>query len=111
MREIWKGHFHILNAINLIDSVSNQVSYRALNSTRKKLCPECGPNRDHDGFEMTLVLLSIAKKLLMILHIIDDIVTIGQSMGLEVDGDDIEDLLKDHGNHRTNHRRTQTLSK
>ena len=37
LREFWKGHFHILNAINLIDRAWNQVSYRTMNSYWKKL--------------------------------------------------------------------------
>ena len=41
---------------------------------------------------------------------VDDIVTIGQSIGLEVDVDDIEELLEDHGNKLT-YRRTRTPSK
>ena len=32
LREFWKGHFHILNAVNLIDSAWNQVSHRTMNS-------------------------------------------------------------------------------
>ena len=37
LREFWKGHFHILNAINLIDSAWSQLNYRTMNSAWKKL--------------------------------------------------------------------------
>ena len=44
---------------------------------------------------LTLVLLGIAKNIYDS-TIIDDIMTIGQSMGLEVDADDIEERLEEH---------------
>ena len=48
----------------------------------------------------TLVLLDIAPKI-DDSTIIDDIVTIGQSMGLEVDADYIEEPLEDHNIEQT----------
>ena len=51
LRELWKGSFHILNAINLIDSAWNQVSYRTINSALKKPWPECVPDRYLDVFK------------------------------------------------------------
>ena len=53
----------------------------------------------------TLALLSISPPKKSDSTIIDDIVTTGQSMGLEADADDIEKLLEDH-KHRTNYRTT-----
>ena len=52
LRELWKEHFHIKNAINLIVSAWDQVSYRTMNSAWKKLYPECVPDLDHDGFHV-----------------------------------------------------------
>jgi len=86
LKEFWKNHFHVLNAINLIDSAWNQVSYRTMNSAWKKLWPECVIEQDFDGPSQKIVDDSI----------IGDIVTIGQSMGLEVNADDIEELVEDH---------------
>ena len=92
LREFWKGHFHILNAINLIDSAWNQVNYRTMNSAWKKLWPECVPDQNLDGFEADSRSAMHSKKNADNSTIIDDIVTMRQSMRLEVDADDIEEL-------------------
>ena len=83
LREFWKGHFHILNAINLIDSTWNQVSYRTINSAWKKPWPECVSDRDLDGFEADSGSARHSHKIVDDSTIIYDIVTIGQSMGLK----------------------------
>ena len=92
LRESWKAHFHIMNAINLIDSAWNQVSYRTMNYAWKKLSPD----RDLDGFVSDSSSARHSYDIVDDSTIIDDIMTIGQSMRLEVDADDIEDLLEDH---------------
>ena len=56
-----------------------------MNSAWKKLWPECVPDQDIDGFEADSGTLRHSQKVVDDSTIIDDIVTIGQSMGLEVD--------------------------
>ncbi|XP_067135000.1 tigger transposable element-derived protein 1-like [Centruroides vittatus] len=86
LKEFWKNHFHILNCVHLIDNAWNQVTYRTMNSAWRKLWPDCVPERDFEGFNE---------------EIVDDIVSIGQSIGLEVDNEDIEELVEDHSTELT----------
>ena len=67
-----------------------------MNSAWKKIWPDCVPDRDLDGLRPTLVQPGIAISFLYNSAIMDDIVTIGQSMGSEVDADNIEKILEDH---------------
>ena len=82
-----------MNAINLVDNAWNQVSYRTKNSALKK---KQWPDRDLDGFEADSGSARHSRKIVDDSTIIDDIVTTGQSMGLEIDADDIDQLLEDH---------------
>ncbi|XP_026576481.1 tigger transposable element-derived protein 1-like isoform X2 [Pseudonaja textilis] len=81
LREFWKYHFNIVHCLSLIDKAWEDVTYWTLNSAWKKLWPECVAERDFERFEPSVV---------------DEIVSMGNSMGLEVDSDDIEELIKDH---------------
>ncbi|XP_026547967.1 tigger transposable element-derived protein 1-like, partial [Notechis scutatus] len=81
LREFWKNHFNIVHCLSLIDKAWEDVTYWTLNSAWKKLWPECVAERDFEGFEPSVV---------------DEIVSMSNSMGLEVDSDDIEELVKDH---------------
>ena len=67
-----------------------------MNYTWKKLWPESVPDGDLDGFEADSGSARHSYNIVDDSTIIDDIMTIGQSMRLEVDADDIEDLLEDH---------------
>ena len=55
--------------MNLIDSAWNQVTSCTMNLGWRKLWPDCVPERNFKGFEET----------------VDNIVSMGRSMGLEVD--------------------------
>ena len=66
-----------------------------MNSAWKKLWPECVPDQDLDGFKADSGSARHSQKIVDDSTVIDDIVTIGQSMGLEVDADVIEELLED----------------
>ena len=68
-----------------------------MNTAWKKLWPVCVPDRDLDGFEDVSGSARHSQEIFDDSTIIDNIVTIEQSMGLEVDADDIEDLFEDHG--------------
>ena len=67
-----------------------------MNSDWKNLWPECVTDRDLDRFEVHSGSASHSQKIVDDSTIIDDIVTIGQSLGMEVDADDIEELFEDH---------------
>ena len=88
LREFWKEHFNILTCVTLIDNAWNQVSYRSMNSAWRKLWPGCVPERDFEGFETPAAVEEIA--------VVDDIVSMGKSMGLDVNNEDVEELVKDH---------------
>ena len=72
------------------------MSYRTTNSAWKKLWPECVPDRDLEGFEANSGSSRQIQFFFDDFTMINDIVTIGQSTGLEVDTDVIEELLEDH---------------
>ncbi|XP_028668446.1 tigger transposable element-derived protein 1-like [Erpetoichthys calabaricus] len=86
LKEFWKNHFNILNCVHLIDNAWNQVTYRTMNAGWMKLWPDCVPERDFEGFEP---------------EIVDEIVSLGQNMGLEVDNNDVEELVEEHSNELT----------
>ena len=72
------------------------MRYGTLSSAWKKLWPECVPGRVIDGFETASCSARHKQKIADHFTIIDDIVTIGQNIGLEIEADDIEELLEDH---------------
>ena len=67
-----------------------------MNSAWKKLWPECVSDRKLDGFEVDYDSARHSQEIVDETTIVDDIVDIGQRMGLEVDADDLEELLEDH---------------
>ena len=62
-----------------------------MNPDRKKLLQECVPHRCLDGFEADSVSARHSHISLDDITIIDNTANIGQTMGLEVDADDIEE--------------------
>ncbi|XP_039608453.1 tigger transposable element-derived protein 1-like isoform X1 [Polypterus senegalus] len=81
LKEFWKNHFNIVHCINLVNEAWDDVTYWTLNSPWKKLWPDCVPEQDLERYEPPVV---------------DEIVSMGKSMGLEVDIEDIEELVLDH---------------
>ncbi|XP_064090690.1 tigger transposable element-derived protein 1-like [Macrobrachium nipponense] len=90
LREFWKDHYSVYNCLNLIDKAWQGITRRTLNSAWKKLWPNCVAERDFEGFE------TVEKG-----AVEDEIVSLGMSLGLEVDTDDIDDLLTEHGQQLT----------
>lgn len=86
LKEFWKNHFNILNCVHLIDNAWNQVTYRTMNAGWRNLWPDCVPERDFEELEP---------------EIVDEIVSLGQNMGLEMDNDDVEELVEEHSNELT----------
>ncbi|KAG7153775.1 Tigger transposable element-derived protein 1-like 127 [Homarus americanus] len=79
LKEFWKSHFNIADAVFLITSAWKEVTLRCLCAAWRPLWPECVLQRDFEGFEEAVV---------------HEIVSLGNSMGLEVD--DVEELVEEH---------------
>lgn len=84
LRDFWKSHFNILHCLNLIDNAWQQLTYRTLNSAWKNLWPDYVTERDFEKFETHLI------------EVVDDIVSLGKIMDLEVNNDDVEELVEEH---------------
>ncbi|XP_051819444.1 activating transcription factor 7-interacting protein 2 isoform X2 [Antechinus flavipes] len=84
LREFWKDHFNILHCVTLIDKAWHTVSYKTMNSAWRKLWSEAVTPRDFEGIGADLS------------PVVEDIVSLGKSMGLEVSDEDIEELVKEH---------------
>ena len=76
----YKDHFTILNCFTLIDNAWTQVTYRTLNSAWRKPWPDSVAERDFEGFESDDSSL------------IEEVVSIGKSLGLKVESDDVHEL-------------------
>ena len=88
LREFWKDHFNILSCLNLIDQAWQGITVRTLNSAWRKLWPDCIQDRDFEGFQAENVESEV--------HVIDEIVSLGKNLGLDVDGEDLEELVEEH---------------
>nr|XP_053643709.1 tigger transposable element-derived protein 1-like [Cherax quadricarinatus] len=86
LKEFWKDHFNILNCRNLIGMAWEGVTKRTLNSAWKKLWPECVDKRDFEGFEANPE---------NPMPVEESIVALGKSLGLEVSGEDVEELVEE----------------
>jgi len=83
-RDFWKHHFNIPHYLTFVDKAWQQVTYMTMNSTWRKWWPECVAGRDFEGFDNEDS------------AVIDDIVSLGKTMGFEVNNEDAEELLEDH---------------
>ena len=86
-REFWKDHLNALTCINLIDNAWSPVRNRTMNSAWRKLWPGCGQEKDFQGFEIDAA--DVEEN-----AIVEKIVFSGKSMGLDVDKEDVEELMK-----------------
>ncbi|XP_070592821.1 tigger transposable element-derived protein 1-like [Erythrolamprus reginae] len=86
LREFWKDHFNIVSCLNIIDLAWQEVSRRNLNSAWKKLWSAAVAPRDsvetEDITETDTPL--------------EEIVSLGKCMGLQVDEGDINELVEEH---------------
>ena len=85
LREFWKEHYNIVICLKIIDIAWQGVTRRTLNSAWKKLWPACVAERDFEGFDPHLEP-----------PVLEEIVSLGKSMGLEVDEADVDDLIDEH---------------
>uniref|UniRef100_A0A670I9I9 DDE-1 domain-containing protein n=1 Tax=Podarcis muralis TaxID=64176 RepID=A0A670I9I9_PODMU len=86
LREFWKDHFDIVTCLKMITTAWNGISQRNLNCAWRSLWPDCVAPSDSDAPESTVV---------------QDIVALGRTMGLEVTEEDISELVKEHDHELT----------
>ncbi|XP_064109669.1 tigger transposable element-derived protein 1-like [Macrobrachium nipponense] len=86
LREFWKDHFNIAIGLKIIDIAWQGVTIRTLTSAWKKLWPENVAERDFEGFEIEEEEEPVE----------EEIVSIGKTIGLEVDERNIEELVEEH---------------
>ncbi|XP_072264045.1 tigger transposable element-derived protein 1-like isoform X2 [Pyxicephalus adspersus] len=100
LREFWKDHYHILHAIQVIAMAWDKVSVRTLNAAWKKLWPDCCKARSSDST------VQDAEEAAMELaaenaDIVDEIVSLGKALHLEVNEEDVEELAEEHAKNLT----------
>jgi hypothetical protein len=88
LRDFWKNHFNILHCLRIIDKAWDEVSLRTLKSSWRNLWPDCVALKDLEDTATEDV-------------VVNEIVSLGKSMGLDVDSDDVEELIEDHRNELT----------
>ncbi|XP_042229138.1 tigger transposable element-derived protein 1-like isoform X1 [Homarus americanus] len=81
LAQFWKTQYNILEAVKVIVSAWQEVSTQCLNSAWRALWPSAV--HDFEGFQKEAELDK-------------EIVSIGQSMGLEVEEEDVEELVMSH---------------
>ena len=96
LRNFWKYHFNIVHCINIIDKAWDAVTYRTMNSAWRRLWPECVTEREFEGFSVAGTSTSAPVEEEEEPDLVDDIVSVGKSLGLEIDNDDVEELLDEH---------------
>jgi len=80
LREFWKNHFNIVNCLKIIDKAWDGETKRTLNSAWRKLWSDCVEGFAHEQE----------------LPVVDEIVSLGKIMGLEVNEDNIQVLVEEH---------------
>ncbi|XP_045104973.1 tigger transposable element-derived protein 1-like, partial [Portunus trituberculatus] len=80
LREFWKQRYNIVICVKLIDIAWQGVTKRTLNSAWRKLWPDVVLERDFEGFN----------------PVEEEIVSIGRSMGLQIDEADVAEFVEEH---------------
>ncbi|XP_039600021.1 tigger transposable element-derived protein 1-like [Polypterus senegalus] len=88
LTEFWKKHYNILSCVGLIGKSWANVSLRTLRSAWEKVWPKIIEERDFEGF--------VEDPEPATDHVVDDIVTIAQSIGLQVGSGDVDELVEEH---------------
>jgi hypothetical protein len=88
LTDFWKDHFNILHCLRIIDKAWSRVSHRTMISAWKKLWPALGVCEPVADSEQDA-------------RVVEDIVSLGQFMSLEVDEEDVEELVKEHNTELT----------
>ncbi|KAL0269199.1 UNVERIFIED_CONTAM: hypothetical protein PYX00_007011 [Menopon gallinae] len=79
LREYWKNQFHIVKCLKVIDKAWEGITKKVINSAWGKLWPECVLDTKEQD-----------------LPVIQDILSLGKNMGLEVNEEDVQELVKEH---------------
>lgn len=86
LREFWKQHFDIVVCLKMIDMAWQEVTRHNLNAAWRKLWPDVVAPRDVDGLEVEG---EVEPE-------VDEIISLGKDMGLEVNDEDINKLIQEH---------------
>ncbi|XP_069168651.1 tigger transposable element-derived protein 1-like [Procambarus clarkii] len=90
LKEFWKNHFNIYSALKLVDKAWQEVTVRTMISGCRKLWPKCVAERDFEGFEPEPEV-----------PLVEEIVSLGRQLGLELDGANVEELVEEHNENLT----------
>ncbi|KAF6323389.1 hypothetical protein mRhiFer1_008367 [Rhinolophus ferrumequinum] len=82
LREFWENHFNILYCLHVIDKAWRDVSQND-EVSMEELWPDTVPEHVFDDIEEDA-------------PIVEDILSLGKSMCLEMSSDDVEELVEDH---------------
>lgn len=85
LKDFWKNHFNIAYAVFLIVVAWKEFSVRCLKSAWRPLWPDAVAPRDFKGFQQ-----------LEEEPVVQEIVCLGSSMGLEINEKDVQELVEDH---------------
>ncbi|XP_026464559.1 tigger transposable element-derived protein 1-like [Ctenocephalides felis] len=88
LREFWKNHFNIVICLKIINQAWQDVTTRTLTSAWKKLWPEIVGEMAFEEFKPEAA-------------VVEEIVSLGKSMGLEVDEKDLNDLVEEQSQEST----------
>uniref|UniRef100_A0A8C8VHY4 HTH CENPB-type domain-containing protein n=1 Tax=Pelusios castaneus TaxID=367368 RepID=A0A8C8VHY4_9SAUR len=88
LREFWKDHYNIVICLRIIDMAWQGVTKRTLTSAWKKLWPEVVSETDFERLEPEAA-------------VVEEIVSLGKSVGLDMDEGDINELIEEHSEELT----------
>ncbi|XP_061746133.1 tigger transposable element-derived protein 1-like [Nerophis ophidion] len=86
-REFWKDHYNIVICLRIIDMAWQAVTARTLTSAWERLWPEAVSETDSETLEPGAV--------------IKEILSLGKSMGLDMNDSDINELINEHSEELT----------
>ncbi|XP_069163339.1 tigger transposable element-derived protein 1-like [Procambarus clarkii] len=98
LRQFWKEQFNIMGALRLIDKAWEGVSRRTLHSAWRNVWPEGVPERDFEGFGPAPASAPVDDPEALL---VDDIVALGHTLGLEVAAADVQELVEKHSDELT----------
>lgn len=88
LREFWKKDFNILHCLGMIEKAWDEVSVRTLKSSWKNLWPDCVLLKDLEGTSVENL-------------VVNEIISLWNSLGLDVDSVYLEELNRDYQNELT----------
>jgi hypothetical protein len=102
LTEFWKEHYNILSCVGLIQKSWANVSLKTLRSVWKKVWPKIIKERDSEGF--------VEEPEPAYDPVVDDTVTIAESICLQVDSGDGEELVEGHSEELSTEQLQQLLA-